>query len=121
MFLNEVLKWLGWMSLIGGVVIGIVVGNSPDPMLAAIDSYYDEEFRWSVAFVWIGTGITSSVIFFSICRALDFLQIIAENTAKPQQVSASSGEVRTSYPSTGKTRSSSLETLSKDHTFKSND
>ncbi|CAM4049054.1 hypothetical protein L1N85_19295 [Paenibacillus alkaliterrae] len=121
MNLNEVLKWLGWLSIIGGVIAGVVIANDPDPMLEAIDTYYEGQFRWSVALTWIASGIASGVIFFSISRALELLEVIAENTQVKQQVTATSSDARTSYPTMGKTKSSSLEALSKGHQFKSND
>ncbi len=114
MNLNEVLKWLGLLSIIGGIILGIVT--------ATIDVYYEPEFRWSVALMWIVSGIASGVIFFAISRALELLEVIAENT-KPlqQQAAATSSSPKTAYPTTGKTNTSSLESLSKEHQFKSND
>lgn len=84
MKLNEALKWLGWLSIIGGIIAGVVIANDPDPMLEAIGTYYEGQFRWNVALTWIASGITSGVIFFSVCRVLELLEVIAENTQVKQ-------------------------------------
>jgi len=112
--LSGVIKGLGWIFIVGGIVIGVIQGLSYDPLLEALT-------RWTVALSWMFYGLVSGVLFLAVSQALDYLEVIAHNSSiKTQGIPPSSASPLTSYPTTGKSKPT-LESLSKSHTFKSND
>lgn len=119
--MNQVLKLLGWLSILGGIIRAVIAGNSDDPVLAALDNYYDGSFRWNVAITWLVSGISAGVIFLAINRALELLETIAINTAASRETIVHAGDTKGSYPETGRVTKSTLESLSKSHTFKNTD
>lgn len=90
MNLNEVLKWLGWLSIAGGIIGGLIIANtSQHPSNPTV-----------VAITWIISGIASGVIFFAISRALELLEVIAENTQPAKKpIVTSSASPTNSIPS----------------------
>lgn len=123
MELSGVIKGLGWLFIIGGVVVGLIQGFTSDPLLEALSRYDEQSFRWTVAISWSFYGLVSGVLFLAASKALDYLEVIAHNSAiKTDGYSTSTGSSQASYPTTGKTQSKpSLESLSKSHSFKSID
>ncbi|MBW7475367.1 hypothetical protein K0T92_11460 [Paenibacillus oenotherae] len=124
MTLSDSIRILGWASIVGGFIIGIVTANASDPMMEALTRSYDSAFQWSVFISWVVAGVTCGVIFLAIEKALGLLEEIAHNTKQQAlaTTTATHSNVRTTYPETGLAgKKSSLESLSSDYKFKSND
>lgn len=89
----QALRVIGWVSILGGIVMGIVIGSQPDPILQEIDRYYEASFRWAAAVSWWLGGIISAIVFFTYARILELqeenremVRWIAENMqTKPQE------------------------------------
>lgn len=116
--LSSIIKWFGWFSILSGLIVGIVQGNAYEPVIR-----YDSSFGWSIAITWFFSGLVSGVLFLAISKALDYLEEIAYNTSVLRASNETTRPItQSSYPATGKSASKpSLESLSKMHTFKSND
>lgn len=110
--LSNVFKWIGAFTILSGFIVGIVQGNA--------SSNYDS-FGWGIALTWFFSGIVSGALFFAISEVLDKLDIIAYNTGFLRNTSDTFKQSsQSTYPTTGKSKPS-LESLSKTHTFRSND
>lgn len=114
--LQNVLRVIGLLSIVFGVILGIVAGSAYDP-----NRY--SNFGVATFLTYVISGAVSGVLFLAIAKGLDLLEEIAYNTSTLRNNRGANEKSRqASYPSTGKTDvKPSLETLSKTHTFKSLD
>lgn len=75
--LSQILKWLGYISIISGIILGIIYGIKSDPLAEAL-RIYDDSFRWAIAFAWWISGAISGVLFIAFGMMIDLLE---ENNA----------------------------------------
>jgi ABC-type dipeptide/oligopeptide/nickel transport system permease component len=89
----KALRAIGLISLVAGIVMGIIIGNQPDPILREIDRFYEASFRWSAALSWWLGGIVLAIVFFAYARILELQEethslarwIVENVQTKPQE------------------------------------
>lgn len=72
----KLLNGLGIISIIGGIIIGIIYGIKDDPMAGLLG--LDDGFRFSVALACWVSGVISGILFLAFAMMLDLLE--ANNT-----------------------------------------
>ncbi|MGF7046412.1 hypothetical protein J2T13_000888 [Paenibacillus sp. DS2015] len=70
--MSQILKVLGIISIVGGIILGIVYGAKDSP--AAIVFKVDESFRFVVALTWWISGAISGILFLAFASMLEYLQ-----------------------------------------------
>ncbi|GAA0135444.1 hypothetical protein YSY43_22840 [Paenibacillus sp. YSY-4.3] len=101
--MSQILKWIGYVSIIGGIILGIVYGIKSNPLTEAL-RVYDDSFRWAVAFTWWISGSLSGVLFIAFSMMLDLLE---ENNAHLKELlHRTHGETTSSSKPQGRSKSS---------------
>lgn len=62
--MSDFLKVIGWISIIAGVIVGVIVGIKDDPLYEVLR--IDPSFRWAAAITWWISGILSGVVFIAL-------------------------------------------------------
>lgn len=73
--MSKVLKVLGALSIICGIILGIQAGNSLNEMAKMLR--VDPSFQWASAIAWWISGAISGVLFFAMSMMLDYLEHIS--------------------------------------------
>jgi len=74
----RILQFLGAISFVGAIIIGIVQANQSDGAMELIlGSSYEEGFRWGVAVYWWVSGAVALIIFLALAMILEYLSDIS--------------------------------------------
>lgn len=123
MRIGDVLKLLGWVSILGGIVIGYFSAKVDEPFIKSMEiDYKADDFKMAIFLGWSAAGIMVGALLLAMERALGYLEYIAFRLEKNQSDANSDEPARTSYPEYGKVaQKPSLESLSqsRDYKFKS--
>lgn len=96
--MTGILKFLGWASIVCGIIAGIYYGMQDDP-LAELLRNYDDSFRVAVAITWWISGAISGIVFFALAYILEHVEAIRY---KLEQQTETGGLA--SRPETGKSK-----------------
>lgn len=70
--LTKILNALGIISIVGGIILGIVYGLQDSPAAKLIR--VDEGFRFVLALTWWISGAISGILFMAFASMLEYLQ-----------------------------------------------
>jgi len=70
----QALKIIGWVSIIGGLIVGIILGYQTDPIASLIYKTSAKTFQFAVAISWWLSGAISGLVFIAFGRMLDYLE-----------------------------------------------
>ncbi|AJS58093.1 hypothetical protein [Paenibacillus sp. IHBB 10380] len=68
----KTLKALGIISIIGGIIVGIIYGTKEDPLAKLLEM--DDSFRFAVALSWWVSGLVSGILFLAFSKMLELLE-----------------------------------------------
>lgn len=75
--MSQILKWLGYISIVGGIILGIIYGFKSGALAEAL-GIYDDSFRWGIAISWWISGAISGILFIAFSMMIELLD---ENNA----------------------------------------
>ncbi|MMZ65401.1 hypothetical protein D1872_278030 [compost metagenome] len=69
----KILHTLGQVTIILGIILGLVYGLRDDPVLEVL-RLEDGSFKWLIAFSWWVSGAISGILFIAFGMMLDYLE-----------------------------------------------
>lgn len=97
----KLLRFIGVVTIICGLIVGSLYGNS-NAVLERLIGGYKGEFQWSVAFAWWISGAIAGILFFAIAMMLDKMdQLHYQLNALSRSTSSNENPISTSNTKLG--------------------